>query len=547
MNSPKNNIKIHNFYLVGKDNYESGKISDIISRKILPPTRFNFGETIQEIGYDIKLEYKEFRYYEENETIVVFEPFHFKDFDKTDLNVWLYFELFFHQGFLYGVSFSTKKVEIYEKFREYLVSIYGEYINIPDQDNTSSTVAWFIDEPYTSVYLEIEYKGDNEKFIVLTYYDNMLHTSLKYNHNIYPLVRDEAYQRDKKINISKPKKVFLSKFFKYCYPQNIQDRPNFEMIKSHCENLLSNNISKLVFTEVANYILTEIKQNDLNLEIGDWLIKLAIKIQEFQLFDESERIYNLFINWPKEQGFIASKERIELITSAYKNLINVYGYSNRNDEAINCFTNCMKLLENNGIYVNNYHYAFIAGQANFNIALVYNKIGNHNDAIKHSLKALDYFEPFVCPWINRNDITTIILGMNNLGNYLSENGDYEEAEKNYAMGMRFALDNKRYYDSSVLNMNLALNLVKQNKLKEAENQYKGLLDLINMEPEIYKGYLLKGLILVNMAKIYTVTNENGKELECLDLARIFYENYISERPEVEEHLKSINKRISDIK
>ena len=75
MNVPENSLKIHSFYLIGKENYELGKYPDKTSNRNLPPTRFNFGETIQEIGLDIKLEYNNFKYYEENESIVAFEPF----------------------------------------------------------------------------------------------------------------------------------------------------------------------------------------------------------------------------------------------------------------------------------------------------------------------------------------------------------------------------------------------------------------------------------------------------------------------------------------
>ena len=145
MNAPENSLKIHNFYLIGKENYELGKYPDKISHRILPPARFNFGETIQEIGLDIKLEYKNFKYYEENESIVSFEPFHFKDFDSEELNIWTYFELLFHQWFLFGVSFNSNKIEIYDRLRNYLVNLYGDYKEIPDQDNSIFKVAWFFD------------------------------------------------------------------------------------------------------------------------------------------------------------------------------------------------------------------------------------------------------------------------------------------------------------------------------------------------------------------------------------------------------------------
>ena len=242
MNAPENSLKIHNFYLIGKENYELGKYPDKISHRILPPARFNFGETIQEIGLDIKLEYKNFKYYEENESIVSFEAFHFKDFDSDELNIWTYFELLFHQWFLFGVSFNSDKIEIYDRLRNYLVNLYGDYKEIPDQDSSIFIVAWFFDEPQTSIYLEIEQKGNGDRFIVLTYYDTLLHMSLKNNHNIYPLVRGEAYRRDnsKSIRNTRASKGFLSKLFNQNRHQNDQYENDFELIKTYCENIISN-------------------------------------------------------------------------------------------------------------------------------------------------------------------------------------------------------------------------------------------------------------------------------------------------------------------
>lgn len=547
MNIPENSLKIHNLYLVGKENYELGKNPDKITNKILPPTKFNFGETIQEVGLDIKLEYDNFKYYEESESIVAFEPFHFKDFDDGDLNIWSYFELLFHQWFLFGVSYNTNKIEIYERLRNYLVSIYGEYKNIADLDKSSLTVAWFFDKPNTSIYLEIEQKGNGERFIVLTYYDNMLHMSLKNNHNVYPLVRGDAYQRDKSKNkIHTQAKGFFSKLFKQNISQNNPDALDLSMIKSHCENLLSNDNSKSGLKEVTNYILAKITPNLLSLEVGDWLITIAIKIQENRLFKESEQVYNLFINWQNASKFIPSKERIELIASAHKNLINVYGDNNKNDEAINSFNDCIRVLDNNLSFVNNYNYAFIAGQAYYNIAIVYNKIGKNEKAIEYSQKALDYYEPFVSPWINRNEITTISLLINNLGNYYSETGDYDAAAENYVMGIRFTIDNNRYYDSSVINMSLANTYVKQKKYKEAEKQYNVILDLISKGPEIYEGSPLKGQVMVNMADMYNSTQEKEKEIECLDTAITFYENVLSVHPEMRQLLNNLKKRKAEI-
>jgi tetratricopeptide (TPR) repeat protein len=548
MNAPENSLKIHNFYLIGKENYELGKYPDKISHRILPPARFNFGETIQEIGLDIKLEYKNFKYYEENESIVSFEPFHFKDFDSEELNIWTYFELLFHQWFLFGVSFNSNKIEIYDRLRNYLVNLYGDYKEIPDQDNSTFIVAWFFDEPQTSIYLEIEQKGNGDRFIVLTYYDALLHKSLKNNHNIYPLVRGEAYRRDnsKSIRNTRTSKGFLSKLFNQNTHQNNQNENDFELIKTYCENILSNDNTKTGLIEITNYLIANIKPNTLNLEIGDWLIKFAVKIQESQLFKESEQIYDIFVNWQSTSEFIPSKERIELIASVYKNLINVYGDNSKNSEAINCFNNCINLLDNNASFVNNYNYSFIVGQANYNIARVFNNIGKNEKAIEHSKKALDYFEPFVSPWINRDEITTILLLINNLGNYYSENGNYDEAAQNYAMGMRFAIDNNRYYDSSVINMNLANTWVKQRKYDEADKQYNVILDLISKGPHIYEDSPLKGQVLVNMADMYKRTEEKEKEIRCLDDAISFYENVLPVHPKMLGLINNLKKRKAEL-
>jgi tetratricopeptide (TPR) repeat protein len=548
MNAPENSLKIHNFYLIGKENYELGKYPDKISHRIMPPARFNFGETIQEIGLDIKLEYKNFKYYEENESIVSFEPFHFKDFDSEELNIWTYFELLFHQWFLFGVSFNSNKIEIYDRLRNYLVNLYGDYKEIPDQDNSTFIVAWFFDEPQTSIYLEIEQKGNGDKFIVLTYYDTLLHMSLKNNHNIYPLVRGVAYRRDnsKSIRNTRTSKGFLSKLFNQNTHQNNQNENDFELIKKYCENILSNDNTKTGLLEITNYLIANIKPNTLNLEIGDWLIKFAVKIQESQLFKESEQIYDIFVNWQSTSEFIPSKERIELIASVYKNLINVYGDNSKNSEAINCFNNCIKLLDNNASFVNNYNYSFIAGQANYNIARVFNNIGKNEKAIEHSKKALAYFEPFVSPWINRDEITTILLLINNLGNYYSENVNYDEAAQNYAMGMRFAIDNNRYYDSSVINMNLANTWVKQRKYDEADKQYNVILDLISKGPHIYEDSQLKGQVLVNMADMYKRTEEKEKEIRCLDDAISFYENVLPVHPKILDLINNLKKRKAEL-
>lgn len=543
MNTRGNITSIHNFYFRGNvDNYNSGKITDKISRENLPPTKFNFGETIQEVGLDTKLKFKNYKFYNEFESIVVSEPFHFKDFDRNEINIWTYFELLFHQWFLYGVSFNTNKIEIYEKLRNYLVDIHGECKKIPDQENSSNTVAWFLEEFQTSIYLEIEQKGNGERFIVLTYYDNLLHMSLKYNHNAYNIVRGEAYKKDRKKIITQKNTGIFSKLFKRITNQKNQVEIDFESIKSHCENILSNNNSKIALIEISNYVLSNIKPINLNLEIGDWLLNISVKIQDKGLFVEAENVYNLFINWQKSSDFTPSKEKIELISSVYNNLINHYEHNNKNDEAITSFENCIKLVDENKTFLTNYNYAFIVGRANYNIARVYNNIKENKKAILHSKRALDYFEHFVSPWINSDEIATIILTINNLGNYYSEIDSYDEAVQMYAMGLRFAFEQESHYASSVLNMNLANTWVKQKKHKEAENQYYIILDLINKGPNIYKGTPLKGDVLINMADMYNQTKEKEKEIECLDKAILFYENALTEHPEMEDLIIKLNKR-----
>jgi tetratricopeptide (TPR) repeat protein len=548
MNTPGNSQKLHNFYLIGKENYELKKNSNIVSCKNLPPTRFNFGETIQEIGLDMKLEYENYKYYEEYESIVAFEPFHFKDFDNGDINIWENFELLFHQWFLFGVSFKTNRIEIYDSFLNYLVNIYGDFKEVDDNDNSKFIVVWFFEEHQTSIYLEIEQNGNGDRFIVLSYYDSLIHMSLNNNHNIYPLVRGRAYQRDN-INSITNKSIsngLLSKLFKQNRQNNNQNTNNIELIKSYCENLLLNDNSNEGLISVSTYILNNINTNILNLEIGDWLIKIAIKIQERQLFIESEKIYKLFFNWLNSSDFIPTKERIELIASAHKNLINVFGDNNKKDDAIISFNKCIKVLDNNLPFVNNYNYAFISGQANFNIAIVFNKIGQNEKAIEHTKKAIDYFEPLVSPWTNTYEITNIILSINNLGNFYSEIGNYDEATQNYAMGMRFSFDNNSYFNYSVMSMNLAITWVKQKKYNEAEKQYNVILDLVSKRPEIYEDSPLKGQVIINMADMFKSTEEKEKEIDCVNDAIMFYENFLSGRPEMGELINKLKKRKSEI-
>lgn len=544
MNTSEDSLRIHNFYLIGKENYELGLNSKKVNlQDNLPPTIFKFRETIQEIGLDIKLEYKNHKYYEENETIVAFEPFHFKDFDNGVLNIWSYFELLFHQWFLYGVSFHTNKIEIYEQLCDYLVNIYGSYKDIPSHDNSSLTVAWFIENPNVSIYLEIEEKGNGERFIVLTYYDSILHMNLNKPSNVYPLIRNESYQKEKNIIHKNHNEGFFSKFFNRKKAQKSQEIFDFSTIKSNVENLLLNDVSASVFKRVSNYITSEITPQNLNLEIGDWLIQIAIKIQENGLFNESELIYNLFIKWVNTPEFVPNKERVELIASVYKNLINVFVDNNKNDNAINSFKQCINTLDNNVSYVNNYNYSFIAGQANYNVARVYEKIGKIDSAIEHGQKALDYFEPFVSPWINKSEISTIILFINNLGNYLYDRGDYEEVLNTYVMGMRFATDNSLYYYYSMFNMNLAITFVKLKKYTDADKQYNILLDLINKEPAIYENTPLKGQVLINMSNMYKDIEDNVKEIEYLTKAVLFYEIVLSEQPQMEGLVNNLKERI----
>jgi tetratricopeptide (TPR) repeat protein len=552
MSKIESDLRIHNFYLIGKENFESGLNSQTISFKDksliefsdLNPPRFKFRETIQEIGLDIKLEYKNYKYYVENETIVAFELFHFKDFDIENLNFWSHFELLFHQWYLYGVSFNTNKIEIYGELLNYLVKIYGAYKEIPEQDNSNRNVAWFSENSLNSIYLEIEEKGNGEKFLVLTYYDGLLQMSLNKPHNIYPLIRNEVYKKDKSFLPNQSKLGFFSKYIKRSNSQTCQEAPDFYTIKSYVDNIITGGVSLSELKKITNYLVDKINPQQFNLEVGDWLINIAVKIQESELFNESEEIYKLFIDWYNNPVFIPYKERIELISIAYKNLINLYGDNDKLKNAIESFNLCIKIMDNNLFCINNYNYSFIAGQANYNIARVYGKIGKQEKAIEHSRKALNYYEPFVSPWITKNEITTIILAITNLGNYLSDKGDYDEAAKNYTMGMRFAIDNKRYYDSSVINMNLANTWVKLKKYEDAEKQYDTILDLINMEPSIYQDSDLKGKVLINFAELYKETKNKDNEKQCLSEAIEFYENALDEHPEIEDLVNNLKKRIN---
>lgn len=507
----ENTISIHNFYLVGKDNFITGNKLNVLSRDILPPTRFNFGETIQEVGFDIKLSHKDFKYYENNETIVVFEPYHFKDFDNQDLNIWTYFELLFHQNILYGVSFSSSKIEIYNKFLNYLVSIYGDFTKVPDQKNTILTVAWFIYDHNTSVYLEVEDKGNGQKLIVLTYYHILIHQGVKNNVYVYSIGRQDAYSRDKKQITD-----YNTKF-------NIQNKNgkliSFQQLKSHVEFELIKNDR---FKEITSFLLNNLTPEDLNLEIVDWLIEIAVKIQERFFFYEARQLYGLIINWKDSTAYFPNKERVELIAFAYKNLINVFGDDNKHEEAIVSFNSCIEFINNNLPFLNNYSYQFISGQAYYNIARVYSSIKDYSKAIGHCKESIKKIEFFVSPWINQEEITTGLLAITNLGNYLSVVGNHKEAIEHYAMGINFAIDNKRFYDSSVMSMNLAYVLFEAEKYIEAEKHFMNILDLINKEPRIYEGTLLKGTVLINLANLYKKIDNKEMGIEFLDKAILFY-------------------------
>lgn len=551
MSSIKNISKIHNFNLIGIKQFESGLNSNSIEQKNnklietsnLQPPKFKLRETIQEIGLGIKLEYKNYKFNIESETIVVFEPFHFQDFDNEELNLWSYFELSFHQLFLYSVTFNSNKIEIYEQLLKYLANIYGPYIEIPDQDNSNRRVAWFFKNGTNSIYLEIEQKGNGERFLVLTYYDILLHMSLNKPYSIYSQIRNEVYKKDRELFHEKSKQGFFTKFIKRFNSPTNKGVPDFPEIKSYVENNLLNDLSKLEFKKVANYIVAKIFPQQLNLEIGDWLINIAIKIQEKELLNEAEDIYNLFLNWYSDPEFIPSNERIELVANAYKNLINVYGDSNKNKDAINSFLLCISTLDTNRSYVNNYTYAYIAGLANYNVARVYHNLGEQDKAIEHSKNALDYYEPFVSPWVNKIEITTIILAINNLGNYFSSKGQYDEAINNFVMGIRFAIDNNRYYDSSVINMNLAITLVKLKKYEKAEKLYNTLLDLISKDPEIYQYSDLRGQVLLNFADMCKESQNGAMEKKYLSEAIAFYENALKKHPEMEELVGNLKKRM----
>jgi tetratricopeptide (TPR) repeat protein len=125
---------------------------------------------------------------------------------------------------------------------------------------------------------------------------------------------------------------------------------------------------------------------------------------------------------------------------------------------------------------------------------------------------------------------------------LSENGDYDEACKYYAMCINFAADKKRYYEVSMVYMNLANTLVKQKKYIEAEEKFSKSLDLINKIPNIFVDTPLEGDVLINMAYLFEEKNEKDKEIEYLDKAILFYKNALAKHPEMESLIIKLNER-----
>lgn len=543
-------LQIHNFYLVGKDTYESGVNSDTISLPeklpITDPPKFKFRETIQEIGLEIKTNHTKYKYYADSETIVVFEPFHFKDFDVENLHLWSYFELLFHQWYLFGISFNTNKIEIYEQLVNYLNKIYGSHIKIPDQGNSRRIVAWFSQSSLNSIYLEIDRKVNGEDCLTLTFYDGFLHSSLNKPINVYSLLRNELYNPEKQILV-KPSNLNIEKKMKFdgdSQPEKIEK--SYSSVKAYLEKNLSGEISKAESENLSDYIVENISPKRINLEIGDLLINIAVRIQEWGFYEEAEKIYNLIVSWQKRPEFTPSKETIELVATAYKNLINVYCDGHKTEDALKSFKICVKILKDSLLYLNNYLYSIISGQANYNVSIVYNHLNKYDLAIQYSQKALDHLEPLVSPWITKSEITSIILCMNNLGNYYSNVGNYKSAISNFSMGMRFAIDHKRYLDSSVINMNLANTYVKLQKYEEAEEQYRLILDLIYKNSELYKHSDLKGQVLINFADMYKATQNIQKEKDCLSEAILFYEYSLYEQPQMEELLNNLKKRILNL-
>ena len=537
-----NSNLLNNYYLNGKANYDLGNRIDKVSKQNLPPISFNFCETIQEIGFDFISKNIQFEYQKEQEVLISIEPFQFKDFDSYSgsQNIWDLYELLFHQQYFYGVSFKTKNTTIYNQLINYLRTIYGEYRIIPDQQYTTDSVAWFVNEFKTTIYLEIE-QINKEKVLVLTFYDELIRMNLKYNTGIYNLIKNECYEKDRIELKSKIKKGFFSLFYK---KQLSKETSDFEFLKTKYHELLSNDNSDDGLSKIASYLFENIDVRILNLEIGEWLIKIAIKIQDKKLFIASELIYKIIINWYKAPGFIASKDRIKLVANAYKNLINVYGDNKRPTEAIEAFNNCLALLTDSGSLMNNANHAFIAGQANYNVARVYHSISKNKIALKHSKNAIDFFTPSVSPWMDEFAIMNNLLCLNNIGLYSSEVGNYDEAILYYEKAINFSLEYEKFYMSSIMKMNLANTYVKDKKYDLALVLFESIIESIINEPFIYRDTPLYSQVLINMADLFLETKELEKEKKYIEKAINYYESMKSFHPEVKDSIKELKSRIN---
>ncbi len=541
--------KIHNYYLIGKDNFDAGlnsatkNIQDNLTSDILKfnPPKFKFRNTIHEVGFNVKIEYENYKYSPENETIVVFEVFHFKDFDAGELNLWSYFELLFHQGYLYGVSFKSSKISIYEKFKQYLTQIYGQYKEIPPQGSSSKTVAWFSDKSNNSIFLEIDHQSNGDEFLVLTYYDDFLHMALNKPINVYPLIRNQLYELDKQV---KPNS-FFQKTKNILSLSKKRNDLSFEECKHFVDGIISDDITLKKLKTVSEFIIKNVKVEKINLQWYDWLMKMAVMVQNGHLLTEAESIYSLVLGGYNNPNTIKTNEKILLVSCAYKNLINVCCDSSKYEEAILNFKQSIRVLENH-FSVNDYNFQSIVGESHYNIAIVYYELEDYLLSIEHYQKALKHLENLVTPWMNNKDKETILLSFNNLGNTYTKIENYDEAGSTFATAIRFANDHENYFHYAMLVMNLAYMWVNNKKYTEAEKQYKHVLDFVKGNPRLFHSSDLQGKILINMADFYKEIQIPKKEKKYLSEALAFYTDALGKQPHMNQLVGNLKIRLDEL-
>lgn len=543
-------LKIHNFYLIGKENYDEGLNSTVeITRNNLPselkkfnPPKFVFRETIHEVGFTVKSEYEKFKYYQENETIVVTELFHFKDFDVDELNLWASFELLFHQGYLYGLSFKSSNLNIYERLAHYLEQIYGEHKKITLPSQSTSTRSWFSGVSLNSIYLEIAQNDHGVEWVELTFYDGLVHMMLNRQLSVYPIIRNVLYEEE--ASQESIRKSFYQKSIDKISSLVQPKKLSIDECKTAVNELLSPEISISSLKSASEYIVTNISGSQLNLQWCDWLMEIAVNVQNAGLLIESELIYKLVIGWFNSNS-ITSKEKTLLVACAYKNLINVCCDNNRFDEAILNFNQSITILENH-CSANDYNFHSIAGASNYNIARVYHEIEKYSLAIEHNRKALSHLEYLVTSWMSDEDKETILLAFQNLGNALTKIENYDDASSTYVTALRYAFDNNRYFNYALFCFNLANVWLKTRNYEGAENQYQHLLDFIRGNPRIFLFSDLQGEILSQLADLYKEILNPSEELRYLSEAIVFYSDALERQPQMNSFIDSLRTRMSEL-